>query len=858
MKISNFPISQKIILLIIALTVLLSSMITFKISQAAFLTENQISAIITLLQSFGSDQSTINKVRAALTGNTYLENNYSKTNRSGSLCPKLHRNLYLGVTGQDVSGLQAFLKKHGYFTHHEITDYFGAQTARAVRAFQCATLSICSGSEKLNGYGVVGPKTRAKIREYCNMQSSSVVITEKVGSQTQQFVIQKDMAENPNPNINRNLYLGTRGYDVSELQAFLKRLGYFSYPEITGYYGNATKQAVQKFQCDILNICDGNEITTGYGIVGPQTRKAILSYRSTEISMNTDNIYSGQTSNVVPSSPGACSISGITMKNGESRFFYLYDKSTNCDTVKQTRVCKDGVLSGDPGYSYLTCQTIGRSRGSNSSGRGSVSYKSCTFNGKKLAHGESITAYQSATVPYGESCKSETRTCNNGVLLGSYVFDSCASQHSVFNYTNHLITNSLDVYNRNQKVILSLPMSNLSQGDVILVYAIVEPKIEHEYNTMFSSRLILAENQNALSGSEITEMNGYNLTPVQMQKYKTFVGLHKVTPYDLHENRKYINMIAWSASTQSRPGDVVDIRKASIYASVIKGSDSDLIYYNSGNSSELISRLPVHIDYTYSADKCYKVFESGNINIYEYIFQKNSSLLALSEFELTTPYLGYNLSVLTNLRNASKDISEAKGAVMYDAQHHEVFTLIGGENQIKENPNIKVCAYARSNKSSNDDSLVVENDYGRLSVIVAPENIIKYVDTGNNSEHVREVGEDYSVVFSKSVDNVKKGDTLFISALPSIKNTNTQTIKLHGKILISNYNDELVAKSREWIVEIPKGHYNPHMPIVYAYKLDEDEQSLRIQALFKISGSDDVNPVPVYLDYGRLNVLFVK
>ena len=42
-----------------------------------------------------------------------------------------------------------------------------------------------------------------------------------------------------------------------------------------------------------------------------------------------------------------------------------------------------------------------------------------------IAHGNSVTAYQTPSVPYGNSCVSETRTCNNGTLTGSYTNTSC-------------------------------------------------------------------------------------------------------------------------------------------------------------------------------------------------------------------------------------------------------------------------------------------------------------------------------------------------------------------------------------------------------------------------------------------------
>ncbi|HMJ55822.1 MAG TPA: hypothetical protein VK540_27310 [Polyangiaceae bacterium] len=49
----------------------------------------------------------------------------------------------------------------------------------------------------------------------------------------------------------------------------------------------------------------------------------------------------------------------------------------------------------------------------------------CTFNGRTIAHGSSVTAFASATVPVCEVCDSQQRTCNNGVLSGGYTVASC-------------------------------------------------------------------------------------------------------------------------------------------------------------------------------------------------------------------------------------------------------------------------------------------------------------------------------------------------------------------------------------------------------------------------------------------------
>lgn len=53
----------------------------------------------------------------------------------------------------------------------------------------------------------------------------------------------------------------------------------------------------------------------------------------------------------------------------------------------------------------------------------------CTWNGIAVDNGDSVLAYYSETVPYGDSCNTatntETRTCVNGVLTGSFTNVSC-------------------------------------------------------------------------------------------------------------------------------------------------------------------------------------------------------------------------------------------------------------------------------------------------------------------------------------------------------------------------------------------------------------------------------------------------
>ncbi len=54
----------------------------------------------------------------------------------------------------------------------------------------------------------------------------------------------------------------------------------------------------------------------------------------------------------------------------------------------------------------------------------------CTFNGQTVSHGSGVTAYQSNDVPNGQTCQSETRTCTNGTLSGTYTYPVCTVSFS--------------------------------------------------------------------------------------------------------------------------------------------------------------------------------------------------------------------------------------------------------------------------------------------------------------------------------------------------------------------------------------------------------------------------------------------
>jgi peptidoglycan hydrolase-like protein with peptidoglycan-binding domain len=109
------------------------------------------------------------KLTAALGGDTGNGNgNGGNGNQNQHGARYMHRfehSLSLGVSSDEVGDLQEFLKAQGAEIYPEglVTGYFGELTRKAVGRFQIKHGVVISENDE--GYGHVGPKTRAKINE---------------------------------------------------------------------------------------------------------------------------------------------------------------------------------------------------------------------------------------------------------------------------------------------------------------------------------------------------------------------------------------------------------------------------------------------------------------------------------------------------------------------------------------------------------------------------------------------------------------------------------------------------------------------------------------------------------------------
>ncbi len=153
--------------------------------------------------------------------------------------------LMLGDEDGWVRQLQADLISRGYMDG-EATGYFGSKTQEAVVKFQ--------ERRGLTVDGKAGPETR---QELLGKYYEEIPETRDVSYNT----ISSSEAE---ADAEELLYPGDKGSAVEDVQSRLKKLGYYEYDEVTGYFGPITQEAVEKFQ-------KNNEIGVD-GIVGPETQ----------------------------------------------------------------------------------------------------------------------------------------------------------------------------------------------------------------------------------------------------------------------------------------------------------------------------------------------------------------------------------------------------------------------------------------------------------------------------------------------------------------------------------------------------------------------------------------------------------
>ncbi|RKL68034.1 glycoside hydrolase [Salipaludibacillus neizhouensis] len=214
-----------------------------------------------------------------------------------------------GMENSEVKQLQERLIEKGHFKHHTATGYFGDLTREAVVTFQKANKLTQDGIVGRQTFGALSGSTSTSNSSSSTSNSSSNKATVKAISNTKQVMRQ-----------------GTSNSDVTSLQAYLKKAGFYE-GSTSGKYGAPTVQAVRKFQ-------QARSLTVD-GLAGPNTlariNAEINNTSTTKKSDNTDNKEASKDSNV------SSSLSNVVLRQG-----------SRGDKVRslQTRLKDLGFLSG--------------------------------------------------------------------------------------------------------------------------------------------------------------------------------------------------------------------------------------------------------------------------------------------------------------------------------------------------------------------------------------------------------------------------------------------------------------------------------------------------------------------------------
>lgn len=105
-----------------------------------------------------------------------------------------------------------------------------------------------------------------------------------------------------------------------------------------------------------------------------------------------------------------CQFDGKSYEDGQVVTAFLNSTELHGGTCRlETRLCKDGILSGS--FQYSSCKVNAPA--------------SCLFNGKTIENGSSVKAFRNSAVAFGSSCEQENRSCLNGTLSGAFSFGHC-------------------------------------------------------------------------------------------------------------------------------------------------------------------------------------------------------------------------------------------------------------------------------------------------------------------------------------------------------------------------------------------------------------------------------------------------
>ena len=212
---------------------------------------------------------------------------------------------------------------------------------------------------------------------------------------------------------------GTSGPRVIALQTFLHE-AYIEFPAPTGYFGQITEAAVKQWQQEKGVVSSGSAATTGWGVVGPKTMRAMgLCPAGSSSSVSSSPLPSSSVAN-----PSTVSSTSTTDPTNPALINAI--TAQIAALMKQITDLKAGTTATAP-TTIASAQTnvTTNTTPATQTQIAPTSLARCTWNGTTIGSGVWVEAYQAAVVSSGSSCAHETRICSNGVLSGSYTAASC-------------------------------------------------------------------------------------------------------------------------------------------------------------------------------------------------------------------------------------------------------------------------------------------------------------------------------------------------------------------------------------------------------------------------------------------------
>jgi len=141
---------------------------------------------------------------------------------------------------------------------------------------------------------------------------------------------------------------------------------------------------------------------------------------------------------------------------------YAANYTVRCDWLTAAEFTKYGIPNGyTAGTANFSVNTCGVSTYFGGCSAPAAAACASPWGGAFINSGSGVTAWQSATVPFGSSCQSETRSCSNGTLSGTFTNQTCSVNPPP---VNNAPTANITIPIGNPTVIQGTPVSFVGTG----------------------------------------------------------------------------------------------------------------------------------------------------------------------------------------------------------------------------------------------------------------------------------------------------------------------------------------------------------------------------------------------------------